>query len=39
MWRTFATVFATERFVKPATLKIVAGLGFIIIGLWTLISR
>jgi putative Ca2+/H+ antiporter (TMEM165/GDT1 family) len=28
-----------ERFVKPATLKIVAGLGFIVIGLWTLISR
>lgn len=28
-----------ERFVKPATLKIVAGLGFIVIGLWTLIAR
>ena len=28
-----------ERFVRPATLKVVAGLGFIAVGLWTLLSR
>jgi len=28
-----------ERFVAPRTLKLVAGIGFIAIGLWTLISR
>ena len=28
-----------ERFVKPSTLKVVAGGGFIIIGLWTMLSR
>jgi len=25
--------------VKPATLKVVAGIGFIAIGVWTLVSR
>jgi putative Ca2+/H+ antiporter (TMEM165/GDT1 family) len=28
-----------ERFVSPRTLKIVAGIGFIAIGLWTIISK
>jgi putative Ca2+/H+ antiporter (TMEM165/GDT1 family) len=28
-----------ERFVKPSTLKLVAGAGFIIIGIWTMMSR
>jgi putative Ca2+/H+ antiporter (TMEM165/GDT1 family) len=28
-----------ERFVKPSTLKTIAGIGFIAIGLWTLISK
>lgn len=28
-----------ERFVSPVTLKRVAGIGFIAIGLWTLLSR
>jgi putative Ca2+/H+ antiporter (TMEM165/GDT1 family) len=28
-----------ERFISPRTLKIVAGIGFIAIGLWTLISK
>ncbi len=28
-----------ERFVKPSTLKLVAGAGFIAIGLWTMLSR
>ena len=28
-----------ERFVSPRTLKLVAGIGFIAIGLWTMISR
>jgi putative Ca2+/H+ antiporter (TMEM165/GDT1 family) len=28
-----------ERFVKPSTLKVIAGAGFIIIGLWTMLSR
>jgi putative Ca2+/H+ antiporter (TMEM165/GDT1 family) len=27
------------RFVSPARVKVVAGLGFIVIGLWTLLSR
>lgn len=28
-----------ERFVSPRTLKIIAGIGFIAIGLWTLLSK
>jgi len=28
-----------ERFVRPQTLKLIAGAGFIIIGLWTMLSR
>jgi putative Ca2+/H+ antiporter (TMEM165/GDT1 family) len=28
-----------ERFISPRTLKLVAGIGFIAIGLWTLVSR
>jgi putative Ca2+/H+ antiporter (TMEM165/GDT1 family) len=28
-----------EHFVSPRTLKVVAGIGFIAIGLWTLLSR
>lgn len=28
-----------ERFISPATLKLVAGIGFIVIGAWTLWSR
>jgi putative Ca2+/H+ antiporter (TMEM165/GDT1 family) len=28
-----------ERFISPRTLKIVAGIGFIAIGGWTLVSR
>ena len=28
-----------ERFVSPRTLKIVAGIGFIAIGIWTLFSK
>jgi putative Ca2+/H+ antiporter (TMEM165/GDT1 family) len=28
-----------ERFVKPQTLKLVAGAGFIVIGLWTIFAR
>jgi putative Ca2+/H+ antiporter (TMEM165/GDT1 family) len=28
-----------ERFVSPRTLKIVAGSGFVVIGIWTLLSR
>jgi putative Ca2+/H+ antiporter (TMEM165/GDT1 family) len=28
-----------ERFVKPSTLKLVAGVGFIVIGIWTITSR
>lgn len=28
-----------ERFVKPQTLKLIAGIGFVIIGLWTIFSR
>jgi len=28
-----------ERFVSPRTLKLVAGIGFIAIGLWTIVSK
>jgi putative Ca2+/H+ antiporter (TMEM165/GDT1 family) len=28
-----------ERFVQPRTLKMIAGAGFIIIGIWTILSR
>jgi putative Ca2+/H+ antiporter (TMEM165/GDT1 family) len=28
-----------ERFVRPQTLKIIAGVGFLVIGLWTILSR
>ena len=28
-----------ERWVKPQTLKLVAGIGFVAIGLWTVFSR
>jgi len=28
-----------ERYVSPRTLKIVAGIGFIAIGIWTLVAR
>ena len=28
-----------EKFVSPRTLKVVAGIGFIAIGLWTALSR
>jgi putative Ca2+/H+ antiporter (TMEM165/GDT1 family) len=28
-----------ERFVRPQTLKLVAGLGFVAIGVWTMLSR
>jgi putative Ca2+/H+ antiporter (TMEM165/GDT1 family) len=28
-----------EKFVSPRTLKIVAGIGFVVIGLWTLFSK
>jgi putative Ca2+/H+ antiporter (TMEM165/GDT1 family) len=28
-----------EKFVSPRTLKVVAGIGFVVIGLWTLFSR
>jgi len=28
-----------ERFISPKTLKLVAGLGFIGVGLWTLLSK
>lgn len=28
-----------EKFVSPRTLKVVAGAGFIAIGLWTIVSR
>ncbi|HKS24744.1 MAG TPA: TMEM165/GDT1 family protein [Thermoanaerobaculia bacterium] len=28
-----------ERFVRPQTLKLVAGIGFIAIGIWTMLSR
>jgi putative Ca2+/H+ antiporter (TMEM165/GDT1 family) len=28
-----------EKLVSPRTLKIVAGIGFIVIGLWTIVSK
>ena len=28
-----------ERFVSPATLKVVAGVGFIGVGVWTLVAK
>ena len=28
-----------ERFISPRTLKIVAGVGFIAIGVWTIVSK
>lgn len=28
-----------ERVIRPATLKVVAGLGFIAVGVWTLLAR
>ena len=28
-----------ERFVRPQTLKLVAGIGFIAVGVWTMLSR
>jgi len=28
-----------ERFIKPQTVKMIAGVGFIAIGLWTMLSR
>ena len=28
-----------ERFISPATLKLVAGVGFILVGAWTLMSK
>jgi len=28
-----------ERFVSPRTLKVIAGVGFVAIGIWTLLSR
>lgn len=28
-----------ERFIRPQTLKVIAGVGFMVIGLWTLLSR
>jgi putative Ca2+/H+ antiporter (TMEM165/GDT1 family) len=28
-----------ERFIAPRTLRLVAGIGFIAIGLWTMLSR
>jgi len=28
-----------ERFISPRTLKLIAGVGFIAIGLWTMLSR
>ena len=28
-----------ERFIRPQTLKLVAGIGFIAIGVWTMLSR
>ena len=28
-----------ERFVRPQMLKLIAGAGFIVIGLWTIFSR
>ena len=28
-----------ERFISPRTLKVVAGAGFIVIGVWTIVSK
>ena len=28
-----------ERVVRPSTLKVIAGIGFIAVGVWTLLSR
>jgi putative Ca2+/H+ antiporter (TMEM165/GDT1 family) len=28
-----------ERWVAPSTLKVIAGIGFVVIGVWTLLSR
>ena len=28
-----------ERLVRPQTLKLVAGIGFVVIGVWTIVSR
>lgn len=28
-----------ERFISPRTLKIVAGVGFVAIGIWTIVSK
>jgi putative Ca2+/H+ antiporter (TMEM165/GDT1 family) len=28
-----------ERFISPRTLKVVAGVGFIAIGIWTIVSK
>ena len=28
-----------ERFISPRTLKIVAGIGFVAIGIWTIVSK
>ena len=28
-----------ERFIRPQTLKVAAGIGFLVIGAWTLVSR
>ena len=28
-----------ERFISPRTLKMVAGVGFIVIGVWTLVAK
>jgi len=28
-----------ERFISPRTLRLVAGIGFMAIGLWTMLSR
>jgi putative Ca2+/H+ antiporter (TMEM165/GDT1 family) len=28
-----------ERFIKPHTLRIIAGAGFIVIGIWTIVAR
>lgn len=28
-----------ERFIRPQTLKIIAGIGFIVIGVWTMLAR
>ncbi|MCU1244431.1 MAG: hypothetical protein JWN02_341 [Acidobacteria bacterium] len=28
-----------ERFISPKTLKTIAGIGFVVIGLWTMLSK